>query len=74
MIDRFSIDTLLPGYTQWCRLGKVIESATASCETSGNNPNNHFAGTGKMVDLGQPLEGTMHQQKIGGRTLYGSYF
>ena len=42
----------LLGYTQWRRFEQAIERAMASCETSGNNPDNHFAGAGKMVDLG----------------------
>ena len=42
----------LLGYSQWRRFEQAIERAMASCETSGNNPQNHFAGAGKMVDLG----------------------
>ena len=42
----------LLGYTQWRRFEQAIERAIASCETSGNNPANHFAGAGKMVGLG----------------------
>ncbi|MHB1123941.1 MAG: DNA damage-inducible protein D [Ramlibacter sp.] len=42
----------LLGYSQWRRFEQAIERAKASCETSGNNPQNHFAGAGKMVDLG----------------------
>lgn len=42
----------LLGYSQWRRFEQAIERAMASCETSGNNPENHFAGAGKMVDLG----------------------
>ena len=45
------LQTLL-GYTQWRRFEQAIERAIASCETSGNNPANHFAGAGKMVGLG----------------------
>lgn len=40
------------GYSQWRRFEQVIERARTSCESSGNNPSNHFAGAGKMVDLG----------------------
>ena len=40
------------GYSQWRRFEAAIQRATTSCETSGNNPANHFAGAGKMVDLG----------------------
>ncbi len=42
----------LLGYSQWRRFEQAIERAIASCETSGNNPANHFAGAGKMVGLG----------------------
>ena len=42
----------LLGYTQWRRFEQAIERAVTSCEISGNNPANHFAGAGKMVDLG----------------------
>ena len=38
--------------TQWRRFEAAIQRATTSCETSGNTPANHFAGAGKMVDLG----------------------
>ena len=42
----------LLGYAQWRRFEQAIERAMASCETSGNNPGNHFANAGKMVTLG----------------------
>jgi len=42
----------LLGYTQWRRFEQAIERAMTSCETSGNNPEYHFAGAGKMVGLG----------------------
>jgi DNA-damage-inducible protein D len=42
----------LLGYAQWRRFEQAIDRAKASCETSGNNPENHFAGAGKMVGLG----------------------
>lgn len=42
----------LLGYAQWRRFEQAIDRAKASCETSGNNPENHFAGAGKMVSLG----------------------
>ena len=40
------------GYGQWRRFVQAIERAMLSCEQSGNPPENHFAGAGKMVDLG----------------------
>jgi DNA-damage-inducible protein D len=42
----------LLGYTQWRRFEDAIKRAITSCKQSGNAPENHFAGTGKMVDLG----------------------
>jgi len=40
------------GYSQWRRFEQAIERAIKSCTESGNDPENHFAGAGKMVDLG----------------------
>ena len=42
----------LLGYTQWRRFEQAVERAITSCEASGNDPTHHFAGAGKMVDLG----------------------
>lgn len=42
----------LLGYSQWRRFESAVERAKASCEQSGNEPGNHFAAAGKMVDLG----------------------
>ena len=39
------------GYTQWRRFEQAIERAVTSCESSGNNRANHFAGAGKMIAL-----------------------
>lgn len=43
--------TLL-GYSQWRRFEQAIERAVTSCRQSGNQPDHHFAGAGKMVSLG----------------------
>ena len=43
----------LLGYSQWRRFEQAIERAISSCQQSGNSPENHFAGAGKMVDLGK---------------------
>lgn len=43
---------LLLGYGQWRRFEDAIKRAIISCEKSGNKPQNHFAGAGKMVGLG----------------------
>jgi len=42
----------LLGYSQWRRFEQAIERAITSCEKSGNSPGHHFAGAGKMVELG----------------------
>lgn len=42
----------LLGYSQWRRFEAAVERAKASCSASGNEPGNHFADAGKMVDLG----------------------
>ena len=42
----------LLGYSQWRRFEQAIERAEISCKESGNPPENHFAGAGKMVELG----------------------
>ena len=43
----------LLGYTQWRRFEQAIDRAKVSCETSGNNPVHHFAGVGKMIEVGK---------------------
>ncbi|MBU1181262.1 MAG: hypothetical protein KKF00_03685 [Proteobacteria bacterium] len=42
----------LLGYTQWRKFGDAIKMAITSCKNSGNEAENHFAGAGKMVDIG----------------------
>ena len=42
----------LLGYDQWRRFEEAIQRAVTSCKQSGNDPDNHFAGAGKMVGLG----------------------
>lgn len=46
----------LLGYTQWRRFEDAIKRAITSCEQSGNKPQNHFAGAGKMVGIGSGSE------------------
>jgi DNA-damage-inducible protein D len=43
---------LLLGYSQWRRFENAIRKAQESCQQSGNVSENHFAGAGKMVDIG----------------------
>lgn len=42
----------LLGYTQWRRFEDAIKRAKTSCKQSGNIPENHFVGVGKMVEIG----------------------
>ena len=42
----------LLGYTQWRRFENAIKKAVTSCKQSGNDPDHHFAGAGKMVGIG----------------------
>lgn len=46
----------LLGYAQWRRFEDAIKRAIISCEQSGNKPENHFAGVGKMVEIGSNSE------------------
>ncbi len=46
----------LLGYSQWRRFEQAIERAITSCRQSGNDPDYHFAGAGKMVELGSGSE------------------
>lgn len=46
----------LLGYDQWRRFEQAIKRAMDACKESGNEPENHFAGTGKMVPLGSGSE------------------
>lgn len=43
----------LLGYSQWRRFEEAIRRAVTSCETSGNDPNHHFAGAGKPIRGGK---------------------
>lgn len=46
----------LLGYTQWRRFEQAIERAVMSCKESGNKPIYHFAGAGKMVEVGSSTQ------------------
>jgi len=41
------------GHSQWRRFEDAIKRAMISCETSGNDPTHHFAGGGKMIEVGK---------------------
>lgn len=43
----------LLGYSQWRRFEEAVQRAITSCEQSGNPPAHHFAGAGKMIELGK---------------------
>ncbi len=49
--EYWSARDLMPklGYRQWRRFEDAIRRAATSCQQSGNDPSNHFAGAGKMV-------------------------
>jgi DNA-damage-inducible protein D len=40
-------------YDQWRRFEQAIERAIVSCKESGNRPDYHFAGAGKMIKVGK---------------------
>ena len=42
----------LLGYAQWRNFEPVIEKAIAACVNAGENPEDHFARTRKMVGIG----------------------
>lgn len=41
------------GYTKWDNFLKVIDKAKSACDTSGVAASDHFADTGKMIELGK---------------------
>ena len=49
----------LLGYSQWRRFEEAIKRAMVSCQQSGNVTQNHFAGAGKMVELGSGSVGNI---------------
>lgn len=57
-IEYWSARELQPylGYSKWQRFELTIKKAIESCKQSGNNPENHFAGAGKMVGIGSQTE------------------
>ncbi|MBS3935771.1 MAG: DNA damage-inducible protein D [Sulfuritalea sp.] len=57
------LQTLL-GYSQWRRFEQAIERAITSCEKSENPPGYHFAGAGKMVDLGSGSQRTVEDYQL----------
>jgi DNA-damage-inducible protein D len=43
----------LLGYGQWRRFEEAIQRAITSCQSSGNDPEYHFANAGKMIEVGK---------------------
>lgn len=43
----------LLGYAQWRRFEDAVKRAIISCNQSGNESLHHFAGVGKMIDIGK---------------------
>ncbi|HSX37597.1 MAG TPA: BRO family protein [Chlamydiales bacterium] len=50
-VEYWSARDLQPclGYSKWQRFEQTIKKAIESCKQSGNDPKNHFADAGKMV-------------------------
>lgn len=46
---------LILGYSKWDNFLKVIEKAKTSCINAGGSDSDHFAGIGKMVELGSGI-------------------
>ena len=42
----------LLGYGQWRNFAQVVSKAKTACKTSDHKVPDHFAGVGKMVDIG----------------------
>ncbi len=57
-------------YTQWRRFDNVINKAKISCEKSGISIIDHFADTGKMVQIGSGAEKEVNDYKL---TRYACY-
>ena len=57
-VEYWSARDLQPclGYSKWPRFELTIKKAIESCKQSGNSPENHFAGAGKMVGIGSQTE------------------
>jgi DNA-damage-inducible protein D len=44
---------VLLGYDKWSNFEGVIEKAKTACKTAGQSVSDHFAGAGKMIDIGK---------------------
>ena len=52
----------LLGYSQWRRFEEAVKRAMASCEQSGNMPQNHFGGAARMVARGGGSAGNLEDK------------
>ena len=57
-VEYWSARDLQPclGYSKWQRFEPAIKKAMKSCKQSGNDPQNHFTGAGKMVGIGSQTD------------------
>ena len=64
-IEYWSARELQPclGYSQWRYFENAIKKAIESCKQSGNNPDHHFAGARKQIQLGKEVRAAI--TKIG---------
>ena len=44
---------LLLGYGQWRNFNGAVDKGKTSCKQSGNDCDHHFAGVGKMIEVGK---------------------
>ena len=44
------------GYSEWRKFETTIKKAIDSCKQSGNEPENHFVGADKMVQIGSQTD------------------
>lgn len=58
------------GYTKWDNFYKVIEKAKVACEASGSLVSDHFAETGKMIDLAKGAQREIEDMAL---TRYACY-
>lgn len=58
-------------YKQWRRFENIIYRAQDACLSSGNNIHNHFADTGKMVNIGSGAQRKLPDYHL---SRYACYF
>ncbi len=57
-IEYWSARDLQPclGYSEWRKFDNTIRKAITSCKQSGNDPDKHFVGADKMIEIGNQAE------------------